>query len=54
MTQFVAACNNRGLWLFTHVFPPRTVKPDEAGEGLAILDEAFDVADRYYVGAWPS
>ncbi|MCW2656808.1 MAG: hypothetical protein JWR06_1001, partial [Jatrophihabitans sp.] len=30
--------------------PPCTTTPDEASEGLAILDEALDVADRYYTG----
>jgi taurine--2-oxoglutarate transaminase len=55
MNEFAAACKERGLWPFTHfnrthVVPPCTTTPDEASEGLAILDEALDVADRYYTG----
>ncbi len=55
MNEFAAACKERGLWPFTHfnrthVVPPCTATPDEVREGLAILDEALSVADRYYVG----
>ena len=55
MTEFAAACKQRGLWPFTHfnrthVVPPCTTTPEEAREGLAILDEALEVADRYYTG----
>jgi taurine--2-oxoglutarate transaminase len=53
MTEVAAACKQRGLWPFTHfnrvhVVPPCTVTADEVAQGLAILDEALDVADRYY------
>ena len=53
MNQFAAACKERGLWPFTHfnrthVVPPCTITTDEAHEGLAVLDEALSVADRYY------
>jgi taurine--2-oxoglutarate transaminase len=52
MNEFAAACKAKGLWPFvhfnrTHVVPPCTTTPDEVREGLAILDEALDVADRY-------
>ena len=56
MVEFAAACKAEGLWPFTHfnrthVVPPCTTSAEEIGEGLAILDHALDVADRYYVGA---
>ena len=49
------ACKVRGLWPFIHfnrmhVVPPCTVSPDEAREGIAIIDEALSVADQYYEG----
>lgn len=55
MNELAAACKERGLWPFTHfnrvhVAPPCTVSADEVREGLAILDRALDVADRYYTG----
>jgi taurine--2-oxoglutarate transaminase len=55
MAEFMTACKERGLWPFTHfnrthVVPPCTTSAEEVREGLAILDEALDVADRYYVG----
>ena len=55
MSEFAASCKARGLWPFihfnrTHVVPPCTTTADEVLEGLAILDEALDVADRYYTG----
>jgi taurine--2-oxoglutarate transaminase len=54
MNEFAKACKQRGLWPFTHfnrthVVPPCTTTADEVREGLAILDEALDVADRYCV-----
>jgi taurine---2-oxoglutarate transaminase len=56
MNEFAAACKQRGLWPFihfnrTHVVPPCTTTVAEVREGLAILDEALVVADRYYEGA---
>jgi taurine--2-oxoglutarate transaminase len=56
MAEFAAACKQRGLWPFTHfnrthVVPPCVISEDELREGLAILDEALDVADRYYTGS---
>jgi taurine--2-oxoglutarate transaminase len=56
MNEFAAACKERGLWPFTHfnrthVVPPCTTSADEVRTGLAILDEALEVADRYYTGS---
>ncbi len=53
MTEFAAACKTRGLWPMTHhnrtyVVPPCVISEHEVREGLAILDEALEVADRYY------
>jgi taurine---2-oxoglutarate transaminase len=52
MNEFAAACKQRGLWPFTHfnrthVVPPCTISEQELRDGLAILDEALEVADRY-------
>ena len=56
MTEFMAACKERGLWPFvhfnrTHVVPPCTTTAEEVAEGIGILDEALTVADRYYTGS---
>ncbi|GIF21999.1 putative aminotransferase [Paractinoplanes tereljensis] len=53
MNEVAAAAKERGLWPFTHfnrvhVVPPCTATADEVRQGLSILDEALDVADRYY------
>jgi taurine--2-oxoglutarate transaminase len=55
MADFAARCKEQGLWPFvhfnrTHVVPPCTTSAEEVREGLAILDDALMVADRYYVG----
>jgi taurine--2-oxoglutarate transaminase len=55
MVEFATACKQRGLWPFTHfnrthVVPPCTITDEEAHTGLAILDEALDVADGFYTG----
>jgi taurine--2-oxoglutarate transaminase len=55
MAEFAAACKQRGVWPFTHfnrthVVPPCTVSADDVAQGLAVLDEALVVADRYYTG----
>ncbi|HZY77811.1 MAG TPA: aminotransferase class III-fold pyridoxal phosphate-dependent enzyme, partial [Jatrophihabitantaceae bacterium] len=55
MGEFAAACKQRGLWPMiagnrTHVVPPCMISADEVAEGIAVLDEALDVADRYYTG----
>ncbi|MGH8969754.1 MAG: aspartate aminotransferase family protein [Actinomycetes bacterium] len=54
MGALVAACKERGLLPFTnynrlHAVPPCTITDAEAKEGLAILDDALSVADRYAV-----
>ncbi len=56
MSELAAACKAEGLWPFihfnrTHVVPPCTTSPDEIREGVAILDHALEVADRYYTGS---
>ena len=55
MVDLANACKERGLWPFTHfnrlhVVPPCTTTADELREGLAVLDEALDVADQHYTG----
>jgi taurine---2-oxoglutarate transaminase len=55
MAELAAACKQRGLWPFTHfnrlhVVPPCTTTADELREGIAVLDEALEVADRYCTG----
>jgi taurine---2-oxoglutarate transaminase len=55
MTALMAECRLRGLMPFInynrlHVVPPCTISESEAKEGLAILDEALEAADRYYTG----
>ncbi|HZC51570.1 MAG TPA: aspartate aminotransferase family protein, partial [Mycobacterium sp.] len=55
MAEFAAACKANGLWPFTHfnrvhVVPPCTITADEFREGVAILDEALLVTDRYCNG----
>ncbi|SOD71387.1 taurine---2-oxoglutarate transaminase [Jatrophihabitans sp. GAS493] len=56
MNEFMTACKTKGLWPFvhfnrTHVVPPCTITADEARAGLAMLDEALETADQYYVGS---
>ena len=55
MAELVVECKKRGLMPFInynrmHVAPPCTVTETEAKEGLAILDEAYSVIDRHYLG----
>jgi taurine--2-oxoglutarate transaminase len=56
MNEVVAACKARGLWPFAHfnrihVTPPCTTSADDIRQGIAILDEVLELADKYYVGA---
>jgi taurine--2-oxoglutarate transaminase len=56
MNELASACKQRGLFPFTHfnrthVVPPCTTPPEQLLEGVAILDEALEVADRYCVDA---
>lgn len=55
MNELAARCKALGLWPFVHfnrlhVVPPCTITAEQAGDGIAILDEALAVADRYYAG----
>ena len=55
MADFASACKDIGLWPFTHfnrthIVPPCTITVDECTQGLALLDQALDVADRHYTG----
>ncbi|MFE5584445.1 hypothetical protein [Kitasatospora sp. NPDC056531] len=48
----MAFCKENGLWPVynhnrIHVVPPCTITDEEAREGLAILDRALSIADRY-------
>ena len=52
MNEVIAACKSGGLLPFAnfnriHVVPPCTVSDAEAREGLAILDDALDIADAH-------
>jgi taurine--2-oxoglutarate transaminase len=52
MVEVMNACKAGGVWPFAHfnrlqVTPPCTTTPDEAREGLAAIDKALDVADKY-------
>ena len=55
MDEIVSACRSEGLLIFNnfhrlHVVPPCTITDEEAREGLARLDRALSVADKYYDG----
>ncbi|GAB3089801.1 aspartate aminotransferase family protein [Lysobacter terrae] len=52
MAEFAAACKRRDLWPFVvsnrlHVAPPLNIEEQALRDGLAIIDEALHVADRY-------
>lgn len=52
MVELMTECKQNGVWPFAHfnrlqVTPPCTIPDDEAREGLAAIDRALDVADRY-------
>ena len=52
MAELMAACKAGGVWPFVHfnrlqVTPPCVITADEAREGLAAIDKALDVADKY-------
>jgi taurine--2-oxoglutarate transaminase len=56
INELLGACRSEGLLIFNnyhrlHVVPPCTITADEAREGLARLDRALSVIDKYYVGA---
>lgn len=55
MAEFASDCKRRGLWPFVvsnrlHIVPPLTIAEQDLRDGLAIIDEALHVADRYCVG----
>ena len=55
MGELAAACKQRGVWPFTHfnrlhVVPPLTISDEDMRTGLAAIDEALEVADRYAAG----
>ncbi len=55
MAEVTAALKQRGLWPFVignriHVTPPLVITPEEARQGIAIIDEALAVADAYAGG----
>ncbi|HEY1762382.1 MAG TPA: aspartate aminotransferase family protein [Acidimicrobiales bacterium] len=55
INEILAACRGENLLIFNnfhrlHVVPPCTVTDDEARDGLARLDRALEVANKYYVG----
>lgn len=55
MNELATACKRQGVWPFTHfnrvhVVPPCTISESELREGLAVLDDALNVADHYYTG----
>ena len=55
MAEIVAFCKQQGLWPFTHfnrmhVVPPLVITDQDMRDGLAIIDEALNVADGYYTG----
>jgi taurine--2-oxoglutarate transaminase len=56
INEILAACRQERLLIFNnfhrlHVVPPCTVTDEEARDGLARLDRALAVADKYYVGS---
>jgi taurine--2-oxoglutarate transaminase len=55
MADLAAACKAKNLWPFTHfnrlhVVPPLVISDEEMRDGLAIIDEALNVADAFYTG----
>jgi taurine--2-oxoglutarate transaminase len=55
INEILSACRHEGLLIFNnfhrlHVVPPCTITDDETREGLARLDRALLVAEKYYVG----
>ena len=53
MVELANAMRERGVWPFvhfnrTHFVPPCNVSEAEVDEGIAALDAALEVTDRYY------
>ena len=56
VAETLAACRAEGVWPFAHfnrihVAPPLVIEPDDLRTGLAALDRALEVADRYATGS---
>ena len=56
MLEVAAACKAQGVWPFTHfnrvhVVPPCVTSAEDLAHGLDVIDDALDVADRYYTGS---
>lgn len=56
MNELVSECKKLGLMPMTnfnrlHVVPPCNVTEAEARDGIALLDKALSVVDKYYTGA---
>ncbi|GAA0908777.1 aspartate aminotransferase family protein [Virgisporangium aurantiacum] len=56
MLEVAAACKAQGVWPFTHfnrlhVVPPCVTTEKDLSNGLDVIDDALDVADRYYTGS---
>ena len=55
MAELMGACKAGGVWPFAHfnrlqVTPPCTISDDDAREGLATIDKALEVADKFAKG----
>ena len=55
MAEFAGAMRAHGVWPFVHFnrvhfVPPCNVSEAEVDEGIAALDAALEVTDRYYAG----
>jgi taurine--2-oxoglutarate transaminase len=55
MNEVVAACKAKGVWPFAHfnrihVVPPCTISAEDVRHGIAVIDEALEIADRHYAG----
>jgi len=53
MNEVVAACKAKGVWPFAHfnrvhVVPPCNTTVEDVRTGLAVIDDALAIADRYY------
>jgi len=54
VARVAKAALENGLYVMSHwnvimVVPPLTITPDEAEEGVAVLDEALSIADEYVI-----
>ena len=55
MDELAAACKAKGVWPFTHfnrvhVVPPCTTSVDDVERGIAMIDEALEIADALVTG----